>query len=186
MKHHLCRPGLEPTAILLGLAIFFSSCSSSYTVSSAGKPNAEYSYREINEELKGRDAKIKLKDGGVISGRDVRVSEDSLSWVDKLTGRESKTNIRQLNNIVTKNHLLGFLEGVGFGLVGAGGLGALVGQVVVGNNGEWGTGAGAAMGFILGGGAGIILGFPTGLITGHSYNYKFLSTTQSDSLQNGR
>jgi hypothetical protein len=186
MKHHLCPPGLESTAILFGLAILFSSCSSSYTVSSAGKPNAEYSYREINEELKGRDIKIRLKDGGVISGKDVKVSEDSVSWVDELTDRESKTNIRQLDGIVTKNHLLGSLEAVGFGLVGGGGLGALVGQVAVGNNGKWGTGAGDAMGFILGGGAGIILGFLTGLIIGHSYNYEFLSTTQSDSLQNGR
>jgi hypothetical protein len=175
---------LGPTAILFGLAILFPSCSSSYTVNSAGKPNAEYSYREINEELKGRDVKIRLKDGGVKSGKDVQVSEDSVSWVDELTEQESKTSIRQLDNIVTKNHLLGSLEGVGFGLVGGGGLGALVGQVAVGNNGKWGTGAGAFMGFILGGGAGIILGFPTGLIIGHSYTYEFPRTEQSDSLHN--
>jgi len=184
MKHHLCPPGLEPTAILFGLAIFFSGCSSSYSVSSAGKPNAEYSYREMNKELKGRVVKIKLKDGGMISAKDVKISEDSVSWVDERTDRESRTNIRQLDNIVMKNHLLGSLEGVVFGLVGGGGLGALVGQVATGNNGEWGTGGGAAMGFILGGGAGIIFGFPTGLIIGHSCNYEFQMTEQSDSLQN--
>ena len=186
MKHHLCPPELKLTAILFGLAIFLCGCSSSYLVSSTGKPDAEYSYQEMNEELKGQDVKIELKDGREISAKEVKISDDSVSWVDQRTDEESKAGIREINKIVMKSHWTGALEGLGFGLAGGGGLGALVGQLAVGNDGEWGTGAGAAVGLILGGGAGTIVGLITGLIVGHSYNYVFPTTEQSDSLQNGK
>jgi hypothetical protein len=187
MKHDSYPPDLRMTTLLVvGLAIASGGCSSSYTVSSTGKPNAEYSYREMNEELKGRDVKIKLKDGRDISATEAKISDDSVSWVDRRTDEASKVSVREINGIVTKSHSIGALEGIGFGLVGGGGLGAIVGQVAVGNDGAWGTGAGAAIGFILGGGAGVIFGFPTGLRIGHSYNYEFRTTVQSDSLQNGK
>ena len=186
MKHHFRPPELKLTAILVALTICLFGCSSSYKVSSAGRPNAKYSYREMNEELEGQRVKIELKDGEVISAKDVKISEDSVSWVDNHTNRKSKASIQKLDRIVMNNHLLGSLEGLGFGLLGGGGLGAVVGQLAVGNETEWGTGAGAAIGFILGGGAGIIIGFPTGLIIGHTYHYEFPMTEQSDSLQNGK
>lgn len=186
MKHHLWPPELKFFTMLFGLAISCGGCSSSYSVSSEGKPNSEYSYREVNKELNGEHVTIALKDGRDIFAKEVKISDDSLSWVDKRTDEESHASTRDINKIVVKGHWTGALEGLGIGLLGGGGLGALVGQVAVGNEGEWGTGAGAAMGFILGGGAGIISGFTTGLIIGHSYNYEFSTTHQRDSLQNGK
>ncbi len=185
MKHHLCPPELKLATILFGLAICLCSCSSSYTVRSTSERGA-YTYGEINEELKGRHAKIELRDGKEIFAKEVRISDDSVSWLDARTDKQSGANIGQLNKIVIKNYLLGGLEGLGFGVVGGGGVGALVGQVTVGNDGDWGTGAGAVVGLILGGGTGTIVGLITGLIIGHSYNYEFPSTEQSDSLQNGK
>ena len=77
--------------VLFGLAIFLCGCSSSYLVSSTGKPDAKYSYREMNEELKGQDVKIEMKDGSDISAKDVKISNDSVSWVDQ----ETDENLRQ-------------------------------------------------------------------------------------------
>lgn len=184
MNHHLCPTELKLVTILFGFTIFFCGCSSTYLVSSTGKPDVEYSYQEMNEELKGQDVKIELKDGMDISAKDVKISDDSASWVDQQTDEESKSSIREIKKIVMKSHGTGALEGTGFGLVGGGGIGALIGQITVGNDSDWGTGAGAVVGLILGGGTGLVVGPITGLIIGHSYNYEFLTIEQNDSLQN--
>ena len=186
MKHHLCPPELNLVTILFSLAIFLCGCSSSYLVSPTGKPYADYSYQEMNEELKGQEVKIKLMDGRDISAKDVKISDDSLLWVNQETDEESKASIQDIYKIVMGSHGIGALEGAGFGLVGGAGLGALFGQIQTGNDTEWGTGGGAAIGLILGGGIGIIVGPITGAIIGHSYNYEFLTTEQSDSLQDGK
>jgi len=172
--------------ILFSLAIFLCGCSSSYLVSSTGKPDADYSYQEMNEELKGEDVKIELKDGMNIFAKDVKISDDSMSWVNQETDEESRASLLDINKIIMKSHGTGALEGTGFGLVGGGGLGALVGQIIVGNHGAWGTGAGVFFGSIIGGGIGIIVGPITGLIIGHSYNYEFQTTEQNDSSQKGK
>ena len=186
MKHHLCPTELKLITILFGLVIFLGGCSSTYTVSSEGKPNAEYTYRRMNEKLEGQHVRIELKGGTVVSAEDVTISEDSVSWVDNHTNRKSKASIQKLVRIVMNNHLLGSLEGLGFGLAGGGGIGALTGELTGNKHTVLGPDAPAAIGFILGGGAGIIIGFPTGLIIGHTYHYEFPMTEQSDSLQNGK
>lgn len=184
MKKQLHPPELKLVTIILGFAIFLCGCSSSYLVSPTGKPDADYSYQEMNEELEGQDVKIEMKDGMNIFAKDVKISDDSVSWVGQWTDVESMINIQEINKIVMESHGIGALEGAGFGLVGGGGLGALVGQLLVGNHGAWGSGAGAAVGLILGGGIGTIVGPITGAIIGHSYNYEFQTTERNDSLQN--
>jgi hypothetical protein len=177
---------MKLVTVLFGLAILLSGCSASYLVSSTGKPGAEYSYQEMNEKLKGLDVKIELKDGSDISAKDVKIYDDSVSWVDQESDVESKTSILDINKIVMGSSWLGALEGAGFGLVGGAGLGALVGQIHYGNDTELGTGGGAIVGLVLGGGTGLIVGSITGAIIGHSYEYKFPTPEQSDSLQNGK
>jgi len=173
--------------ILFGLSIFLCGCSSSYLVSSTGKPDAEYSYREMNEKLKGWDVKIELKDGSDISAKDVNISDNSVSWVDQETNIEFKTSIRDINKIVMESSSIGALEGAGFGLVGGAGLGLLVGmtQEDIGTVSS-GQIAAESVGLVLGGGTGLIVGSITGAIIGHSYNYEFPTSEQSDSLQIGK
>ncbi|MDP2884773.1 MAG: hypothetical protein Q8P51_07120 [Ignavibacteria bacterium] len=186
MKHHLCPPELNLTTILFGLAVFLCGCSSSYSVRSTAVRGA-YTYGEMNKELEGRDVRIELKDGRVISAKKVKISDDSASWLNQRTDEESKASIRQLARIVMKNDFLGSLEGLGFGLLGGGGLGALVGNVLYrGGDRNFGSGLGALMGLVLGAVTGAVVGFNTGLIEGHTYNYEFPTTEQSDSLQNGK
>jgi hypothetical protein len=168
--------------IFFGLAILLSGCSSSYLVNSTGKPDPKYDYVEMNEKLKGQDVKIELKDGRDISAKNVKIYDDSISWVDQETNTESKASILEINKIVMESSSMGALEGAGFGLLGGAGLGALVGQIHYGNDTELGTGGGAIVGLVLGGGTGLIVGSITGAIIGHSYNYEFQTAEQSDSL----
>ena len=176
MKHHLCPPEWKPTTILFGLAIFLCGCSSSYLVSSTGMPDAQYSYREMNEELKGRDVKIEIKNLRYISAKEVKISDDSVSWVDQRTNQKFKASIRQLDKIVVKNHFLGALEGLGLGLVGGAGAGAAA-LSSTNFSGPPGWYVGLILGGPVGGGTGLIIG----AIKGHSYNYEFPTTEQSDS-----
>jgi hypothetical protein len=168
-------------AILFGLAIFLCGCSSTYLVSSTGKPNAEYSYQEMNEKLKEWDVKIKLKDGSDISAKDVKVSDDSVSWVNQETNAESKASILEINKIVINSSSIGALEGAGFGLVVGGGVGLIWGI----NQEDTGEIPMGVVGPIIGGGTGLIVGSITGAIIGHSYNYVFPTAEQSDSLRLG-
>jgi hypothetical protein len=175
---------MKLVTILFGLAIFLCGCSSSYLVSSTGKPDAEYSYQVMNDELKGQDVEIELKDGSDISAKDVKISDDSISWVDQETDVESKASILEINKIVIESSSMGALEGAGFGLVGGAGLGALLGKIF---SHDTNTGMDATVGgLVLGGVTGLIVGSITGLIIGHSYNYEFPTTEQSDSLQVGK
>ncbi len=184
MKHLFPPPGLILTGMLFGLAIFFSGCSSSYTVSSTGKPDAEFSCREMNEELGGRETIIELKDGGEISAKGVMVSNDSVAWLDASTTKQTSVATQRIKRIVLKNRLVGGLEGLGIGLVAGAAL--MVAHFAFGSHtGEIGENW-VEIGLILGGGAGAIVGLIYGLIAGHSYNYDFQMIDQSDSLQNGK
>jgi hypothetical protein len=131
------------------------------------------------EELTGREANIELKDGRHILAKEVKISDDSASWVDARTEGKSKASIQQINKIVTKSSSIGALEGIGFGLVGGGGLGFLVGSTQHAREIPM-----ELIGVILGGGTGTIVGLITGLIVGHSYNYEFPTTVPRDSLHN--
>lgn len=181
MKNHFPPLELKLSVILIGLAICLYGCSSSYTVSSAGKPNSEYSYKEMNEELNGRHITIEMKDGEELSAEDIIISRDSVSWVDMNTDEKSNLGTRNIKRIAFKNHLVGGLEGLVIAPVVFVGSWGLSGFSEEGIGGSAGWEAPAALGLI-GGGIGMI----TGAIIGHSYNYEFLSAEQIDSLQNGK
>ena len=51
------------TVMFFGLAILLCGCSSSYRVSSTGK-DADYRYRDMNEETKDWDVEIEMKGAG--------------------------------------------------------------------------------------------------------------------------
>ncbi len=131
------------------LAVAFCGCSSSYAVRST-------TYGEMNELFKGRYVTVELKDGKEIPSKEVRVYDDSVSWLDKRTGDESRASMEQLNKIVIveKGHALGALEGLGLGAVGGGGLGLLLGYLNSRSAGaEW-RDIGSAIGLVFGAGAG--------------------------------
>lgn len=173
MKERLYLAEMKMTAIFFLLAIFLCGCSSSYSVRSTAARGA-YSFNEMNQELKGEDATIELNDRNKMRARKIKISDDSLSWVDASTGQETRASLGHLNRIVIKNHLLGGLEGLGIGLVCGTGGGAAVGGLFPNPRAEFiptwlVTG-------VIGGLAGIIIGPTTGIIVGHSYIYQFSTT----------
>jgi len=182
MKRHLCSHKSKLAGIFLTLSIFLSGCSSSYSVSSTGKPGAEYSHQEMNEELRGRHVTIELNNRKEVAAEDVMISNDTISWVDVRMAERSLSATRYVKRVVFKNHWIGLLEGLGIGLVGGGGLGALVGRDLSTPEGNFKT-YGAVIGFIVGGGAGLLGGAIAGAAIGHSRSFEFSSPEQSDSLQ---
>ena len=182
MKHHLCPPELKLTTILFGLAIFLCGCSSSYSVSSTGMPDAEYSYREMNEELKGHDVRIELKDGGEISAKEVKISDDSVSWVDAHSDSTFSIVTAKVKTVARKNHWVGGAEGFGFGFIPGAAIGFALGSTKSAQSFA-GSSIAPALAGLFGSATGVIGGI-VGLIIGHSYNYDLPMPEQSDSLQN--
>jgi hypothetical protein len=143
-----------------------------------------YTFAEFNNKLAGQYVKIEMKDGKELYANDVRISGDSLLWIDRQAVTESYADMHEVAKIVDTNHLLGALECTGIGLVGGAGVGALVGELTIGDESILGSGGGAIVGAILGGGAGTIIGFFTGLVVGHTYNYEFPLSFQNELPQN--
>jgi hypothetical protein len=180
MRHLFRVTELELTAILVGFAICLSGCSSSYTVSAAGKPNSEYSYQEVNEMFHGRHATVEMKNGEELSAEAVIVSNDTVSWLNGDTSEKSQSAIQLVKRISYNDHVVGGLEGLGITFpvvfVGSWGLGGFSSKGIGGSDG---AALPMALGLI-GGGVGMI----TGAIIGHSYTYELHAAEQSDSLQN--
>jgi|ERR1041384_894552 hypothetical protein len=168
--------------ILFVIVISLCACSSTNSVLSTD-------YGRINEGLKGREVEIEV-DGRSAPARDVTISRDSVSWIDPRSEKRFRAGTRQLNKIVDKNHALGALEGLGFGVAIGGGVGTIVGASLniqgTAESGSQTSGFGALVGLVLGGGAGAIAGSVTGLYAGHSFIYAFPMDERSDSVRNGK
>ena len=181
MKHHLFIPEIIPVATLFVFAILFCGCSFSYSVRSMTDG-------EFNDKLKGKGAAIKLKDGKEVSAKEITISNDSVSWLGEGADEKSKAGIGDLNKIVIKNHALGALEGMGFGLLGgvASGIigGWIIGESTLHTGGTTGGGPNLG-GLLVFAGAvagGTVLGVLIGAVSGHSYNYEFQSTTDTNAV----
>src|ERR1700741_4229635 len=117
MNQHLFTCEVRLFAILLGLGVFLWGCSSSYTVSSAGNPNSEYSYQVMNQKLRGRDVRIELKDGRTISAKEVNLSYGSASGFDTQSDSTFSIPTNDINTIKYHNHWVGGAEGFGIGFI---------------------------------------------------------------------
>ena len=188
MKHHLTPPELKLTAILFGLTIFLYGCSSSYTVSSAGKPTFDYGYREMNQELNGWHVAIEMKDGREISAREVKISEDSLLLVDAYSDSTFSIMTDEVSTVSHTSSLVGAAEGFGFGFIPGAAFGFVVGSTPDAQRFAGSTIAPALAG-VFGSATGVIGGL-VGLIVGHTYKYHFMNSSDNskrgitDSLQN--
>ncbi|MBM2846538.1 MAG: hypothetical protein HW407_1850 [Bacteroidetes bacterium] len=171
MKQHRILQ-MTLAASLFIVASVLCGCSNSYSVRSTD-------YKKMNEDFKERNATIELTGGQEVPAKNVKVSDDSVSWIDPRTNEESRASSGRINKIVIKDHLLGAFEGLGIGLVGAGGLGALLGNVLVKTSED--KSLGTAIGLLLGAGTGGFIGLMVGAGTGHSYNYEFQESGRDDS-----
>jgi hypothetical protein len=182
MNQRILPGAMKALGIIFVIAISFCACSSSRSVRSTD-------YGMVNEKLKGQRVELDVT-GRHIPAMDVTLSQDSVSWRDARTGEKSQASTLELRKMVTKNHPLGCLEGLGLGVAIGGGVGALVGGALnirsTAESGSQSSGFGAVVGLVLGGGAGVIVGSITGFAAGHSAIYEFPPAQPADSVHIGR
>ena len=160
-------------------------CGSSYIVSSI-PAHPDISFSEFNDETKDRSTTIVFHNGSPLDCKEVHSESDSTTWLDPITGARVAVPTHVIKRIFFTSGGRGALEGAGIGFLAGAGAGLLA--AVISNPSP---GGGAGLGEIvyivypaIGGVAGLLVGVIVGGVTGHTYNYEFQSTEQSDSLQN--
>jgi hypothetical protein len=114
---------------------------------------------------------VTFADGQMAVVNGVIVTNDSISWMGST--RLTKAN-RDISAIVSRNHPLGLLEGVGLGVLAGVGGGLMVGEISAAS-----THDNLAEGFaivgstVIGGGVGLVAGIIVGGAHGHRYEYRF-------------
>jgi hypothetical protein len=76
---------------------------------------------DMNARLKGREASIESSDGVILRGWDVCFTDTVVSWFDltrTIESRIERTRLRRIKILVSQDHLLGAIEGFGFGGLG--------------------------------------------------------------------
>jgi hypothetical protein len=196
MRQHLRLFEMKPLIILFFLAIFLCGCSTTYSVRSSVKNNYMYEklkgqpsrkvcgYDYFNEELRGQDATIELRDGKEVYAMGVQIANDSVSWFDASTYIKSKVSLEQLDKIIMKDHAIGAAEGLGLGLLSGAVVGTGIGLVLYSNSNSDYRALSILAGGIVGTVVGFVVGPITGVIIGHSYIYEFPMEQPSDSLRN--
>jgi hypothetical protein len=157
-------------------AMVLTGCTSSYIVSPLGGENF-LSYQEFNDKARGETNSIQLSNGQQTEGRSIHVSNDSVLWLDKRTGRIFGATVDEIKTVVRRNHWFGALEGFGFGLFTGGASGALssIGKhsSFLGDSDLW---AYYALAYGVVGG---VLGGIAGGVIGDTYNYQFVNKTDN-------
>jgi hypothetical protein len=125
----------------------------------------DYSYNDLASVFNNKEAYIVLKDGSEFLGSEIRANGDSIFWTDPVSNKHYALAVNEVQLISRTNHIIGALEGVGFGLFGS--------AVVIAAS------AGAKMDVpgvvlvIIGAVTPPPLGLIIGTISGHSYKYNF-------------
>jgi len=149
---------------LLATTIFvMSGCGTSYMVtpSSGG---GDYSYNDLNSEFLEKEAVIELNEGRKMHARQIRVDSDSISWNGSMNGDHYRVAAGEVKRITRSNHIVGGLEGLGFGLLADG---AVLGAILSDSGHDFPLG-----GFF------VLLALPPlvavlGAVIGHQYEYSF-------------
>ncbi len=183
MTQHTLK--LKTLALLFNIAIalsviMWSGCSTTTLMHPT-------SNEEMNAQLKGHDAIVELKEGTSLSVKEVHITNDSVSWLDRDTNIESRTGMGRLSKIkmINKNdRVLGGLEGLGIGFVGTtAAFWSLSGfSTHKETSGVSALEISAAVGLMVGG-----IGLVVGLISGFTYYDEFQldeqNASKSDSLK---
>ncbi len=179
-QHTLKLKTFAPLKSILTALCFFIWTGCSTTTLMHPKSN-----EELNAQLKGHDAIVEMKEGMELSVKEVHVTNDSVSWLDRETNIESRTGIGRLSKIKTINkndHVLGALEGLGIGFVGTTAAFLSLSGFPSEIGGASGLAVAASVGLI-GGGIGLVVG----LISGFTYYDEFPldehNVSRSDSLK---
>ena len=185
MSHHTLK--------LIKLALLFSIAIALFAMQWCGCSTTTLihptSNEEMNAKLKGLDAIVQLKDGRRWGVKEVNVSNDSVSFLNRDTDSKCKITIQQVSKITTisNDHVLGALEGLGIGFIGVGlPIWALLGfstESVGTSSGMPGPFAVVRVLAAAGGGIGLIIGAVSGFTYYDEFQLEEGTVSKSDSLK---
>jgi hypothetical protein len=156
---------------LLLLSFILSGCSSSTLVTPSGK-KGDLSYLQFNEKIGADEADIYLKDGQNVSGEDISVSNDTISWVDPDNHGKLGAPVENVRSVIRVNHTTSALIGLGVGAA----IGVIVSlEVTAGEHGDSPVG----LVWAVAPPAGVVFGAGIGALTGRHTRYEFLKDPTS-------
>lgn len=173
--------------IILTFSIIIFGCSHTHKINLASEPSP---FDEINTILKSQKARITLVSGRAFKGKGPQITRDSTFWFDPKTNEKHTVSNSRIDKIVVMKRWRGIWEGLGYGLLIGGAVGA-IGHVIIGdpsmgapggpsNNLELAITAGWIAGFY----SSTLIGCPIGLLKGSKDKYVFISLPVDSSLTN--
>ena len=104
--------------------LIFTSCSSTYKLT-----NADFTLSELDEKIRGEDITIIMTDRKVEEGKNATINNLRTYWVELNSGQMQDIHTKDIREIIVKNHTLGALEGLGFGMLAYFPLAAVVSNI---------------------------------------------------------
>jgi hypothetical protein len=163
----------------VAICLFVATCTALMPGCSSTTEMHPSSIEESNVQMKDRNAIIRLKDGREWPVKNVRRSDDSVSFQDRYSSVGSGVASREVDKITTvhTDHVLGAMEGLGIGFLGP----FLVSMPIFA-----GTDDGGEIPWIAGpiavGAAGGVVGLIVGAVSGFTYYDEFHMEQPNDSV----
>lgn len=106
---------------MLIMSIGLTSCTSVHYIM-----REESSYQMLSKKIEKKSASIVLMNEQTTSGKDIRVTLDSTSWIDSTLKMEQNVPTNEVKEIIVESSRKGALQGLGLGTVGGIVLGLLL------------------------------------------------------------
>jgi hypothetical protein len=165
MRH---RTFFESAFVVIGVLLATGGCSTTYTVVEPSSDNP-FTESQLTRNISGREVTVEFMDGKTARARDFRVEYDSCRWMDVNSDSMQVARSTDIKTIVTSDHVLGAIEGMGIGVVAVTGIaGANYLMSNVPRGGEGGGYGQAGYAVVVFYGAGGFLGATWGALSGHS------------------
>lgn len=110
---------------VLGAALIFMTFAGCTSVRSVDVNGGETSYSDVNRGVRGKVARVTLRDGRKMDVVGVRVDAESLTWLDRKANSVESVPTRQVREVRVVSAGSGALRGLLFGVV----TGAAVGGI---------------------------------------------------------
>ena len=163
---------MKPLFAVIIISLSQIGCTSSYIVSSSTNEEC-LSTSEFNSSVLNQKTEIVFNDGSLLNVQLVWTESDSIFYVHPLTSKLHAVPIQEIKKITYLSHGRGALEGTGIGLVSGGAVGFLSAAIVTKSTNDPDPYVFIGMP-ILGGLLGLLTGPIVGVVSGHTYEYKFV------------
>ncbi|MGB2868276.1 MAG: hypothetical protein WBD36_07485 [Bacteroidota bacterium] len=178
----------KPKILISILASLLYGCSTTHTVVAPSTRNP-FTEAQFTDHILGRNVTVEFNDGREVDAIQFEVRGDSCVWRDPRTDLPSVVRTKDINTVVSRDHLVGGLEGLGIGF-GVGEIaGALVGSAVLGKGStgpESNKDAFVVIFYGLYGGiCGALAGTVYGALSGHKHEYEFAWFSNKSTLKAG-